>query len=181
MRKLDFSITMIDWLILFKEIIALCSENCTETLNTKCGITDCQSMWYMYLPLRFTWLVFKDSARSCFLSLEFNGKNFLAPGKKKFEPPMLNCPCSGGSQRFSIANTMCGPWDRWGRKVVTKENVQNSTTEHETSRLNSENPNEDQDAECIFCKVTCILMWTYMMICLHEPFYTNSSVGIGTN
>jgi hypothetical protein len=31
------SITKISWLMLFKEIIALCSENYTKHINTLCG------------------------------------------------------------------------------------------------------------------------------------------------
>jgi hypothetical protein len=30
-----------DWLMLFKEIIAVYTENYTEPINTKCSVTDC--------------------------------------------------------------------------------------------------------------------------------------------
>jgi hypothetical protein len=39
--------------MLFKEIIAVYSENLAKPLNTKCSITDCQSRWFIYLPLDF--------------------------------------------------------------------------------------------------------------------------------
>jgi hypothetical protein len=34
-------------LMLFKEIIAVYSENYTKPINTKCSITDCQSRWFI--------------------------------------------------------------------------------------------------------------------------------------
>jgi hypothetical protein len=37
--------------MLFKEIIAVYSENHTKPINTKSSITDCQSRWFIYLPL----------------------------------------------------------------------------------------------------------------------------------
>jgi hypothetical protein len=36
-----FTVTEINRLTLFKEIIAVCSENRMKHVNTKCGITDC--------------------------------------------------------------------------------------------------------------------------------------------
>jgi hypothetical protein len=36
-----FTITKINWLTLFKEIIAVYSENHTKYINTKCSVTDC--------------------------------------------------------------------------------------------------------------------------------------------
>lgn len=143
MRKLDFSITMINWLILFKVIIALCSENYTEPLNIKCGVTDCQSMWYMYLPLRFTWLVFKYSARSCFLSLEFNGKNYSwLQGRRNLNHPCLTVPVvvevKGLALLIPCAGHRTGGRERlWPRKMSR------------TLQLNmkqaglTENPNDD--------------------------------------
>jgi hypothetical protein len=46
-----FTITSINWLTLFKEIIAVYSENRAKPINTKCSITDCQSRWFILLPL----------------------------------------------------------------------------------------------------------------------------------
>jgi len=46
-----FTITKINWLTLFKEMIAVYSENYAKPINTKCSITDCQSRWFIYLPL----------------------------------------------------------------------------------------------------------------------------------
>jgi hypothetical protein len=42
--------------MLFKEIIAVYSENHAKPINTKCSITDCQSRWFIYLPLGLTGL-----------------------------------------------------------------------------------------------------------------------------
>jgi hypothetical protein len=36
---------------LFKEIIAVYSENHMKDINTKSSVTDCKSIWYIYLPL----------------------------------------------------------------------------------------------------------------------------------
>jgi hypothetical protein len=38
-RTLHFTITKINWLTLFKEIIAVYSENHAKPINTKCSIT----------------------------------------------------------------------------------------------------------------------------------------------
>jgi len=40
-RTQHFTITKINWLTLFKEIIAVYSDNRTEPINTKCRITGC--------------------------------------------------------------------------------------------------------------------------------------------
>jgi hypothetical protein len=37
--------------MLFKEVIAVYSENHTKPINTKRSITDCQSRWFIELPL----------------------------------------------------------------------------------------------------------------------------------
>jgi hypothetical protein len=37
--------------MLFKEIIAVYTENQTKAINTKCSITDCQSRWFILSPL----------------------------------------------------------------------------------------------------------------------------------
>jgi hypothetical protein len=42
-----FTITKINWLTLFKEIIAVYSENHAKPINKKCSITDCQSGWFI--------------------------------------------------------------------------------------------------------------------------------------
>jgi hypothetical protein len=44
-RTPHFTITYINWLTLFKEIIAVCSENHTEPTNTKYSATDRQDSW----------------------------------------------------------------------------------------------------------------------------------------
>jgi hypothetical protein len=46
-RTPHFNITKINWLTLFKEIFAVYSENHAEPINTKYGITDCQSRWFI--------------------------------------------------------------------------------------------------------------------------------------
>jgi hypothetical protein len=52
-RTPNFTITKINWLMLFKEIIADYSENHAKPINTKCSIIDCQSRWIIFLPLGF--------------------------------------------------------------------------------------------------------------------------------
>jgi hypothetical protein len=44
-RTPHFTITKINWLMLFKEIIAVYSENHTNTINTKYSVTDGQDSW----------------------------------------------------------------------------------------------------------------------------------------
>jgi hypothetical protein len=44
-RTPNFTITKINWLMLFKEIIAVYSENLAKPIYTKC------SRWFIYLPL----------------------------------------------------------------------------------------------------------------------------------
>jgi hypothetical protein len=46
-RTPHVTITTINWLMLFKEIIAIYSENHVKPINTKCSITDCQSRWFI--------------------------------------------------------------------------------------------------------------------------------------
>jgi hypothetical protein len=46
-RTPNFTITNIKWLMLFKEIIAVYSENYEKPINTKCNITDCQGRWFI--------------------------------------------------------------------------------------------------------------------------------------
>jgi hypothetical protein len=50
-RTPHFTITRINWLTLFKEVITVYSENHAKPINTKCSITDCQSRWFIWLPL----------------------------------------------------------------------------------------------------------------------------------
>jgi hypothetical protein len=38
-----FTITKINWLMLFKEIIDVYAENETRPINTKCTVTDCET------------------------------------------------------------------------------------------------------------------------------------------
>jgi hypothetical protein len=42
-----FTIAKINWLMLFKEIIAVYSEYHAKPITTKCSITDCQSRWFI--------------------------------------------------------------------------------------------------------------------------------------
>jgi hypothetical protein len=46
-RTPNFTIAKINWLMLFKEIIAVYSENHAKPINTKFSITDCQSRWFV--------------------------------------------------------------------------------------------------------------------------------------
>jgi hypothetical protein len=46
-RTPHFTITKINWLMLFKEIIAVYSENHAKPINTKSSITDSQSRWFI--------------------------------------------------------------------------------------------------------------------------------------
>jgi hypothetical protein len=46
-RTPHFTITKTNWLMLFKEIIAVYSENHAKPINTKCSINDCQSRWFI--------------------------------------------------------------------------------------------------------------------------------------
>jgi hypothetical protein len=46
-RTLNFTITKLNWLMLFKEIIAVYSENRAKPINAKYSITDCQSRWFI--------------------------------------------------------------------------------------------------------------------------------------
>jgi len=46
-RTPHFTITKTNWLTLFKEIIAVHSENHAKPINTKCSITNCQSTWFI--------------------------------------------------------------------------------------------------------------------------------------
>jgi hypothetical protein len=56
-RTRHFTITSINFLTLFKEIIAVYSENHAKPINTKCSITDCQSRWFIHLQLGFKGLI----------------------------------------------------------------------------------------------------------------------------
>jgi hypothetical protein len=46
-RTPHFTIAKFNWLTLFKEIIAVYSENHAKPINTKCSITDYQSRWFI--------------------------------------------------------------------------------------------------------------------------------------
>jgi hypothetical protein len=56
-KTLHFTITKIYWLTLFKEIIAVYSENHTKLIYTKCIVTDNKSGWDIQLPLGFKGLI----------------------------------------------------------------------------------------------------------------------------
>jgi hypothetical protein len=56
-RTPNFTITKINFLMLFKEIIAVYIEKHAKPRNTKCSITDCQSRWFIQLPLGLKGLV----------------------------------------------------------------------------------------------------------------------------
>jgi hypothetical protein len=61
-RTPNFTITPFNFLTLFKEIIADYSEKLWKTpKNTKCSITDCQSRWFLYLPIGLKGLRSKSS------------------------------------------------------------------------------------------------------------------------
>jgi hypothetical protein len=60
-RTPHFTITKINWLMLFKEIIAVYSENHAKPINTKCSFTDCQSRWFIELTLGLKGLSNSDS------------------------------------------------------------------------------------------------------------------------
>jgi hypothetical protein len=57
MRTPLFTIKKIKWLMLFKEIIAFYIEKHTKSKNTKRNITECQSRWFIYLPLGLKGLI----------------------------------------------------------------------------------------------------------------------------
>jgi hypothetical protein len=46
-RTPHFTITKINWLTLFKKIIAVYSENHAKPINTKSSINDGQSRWFI--------------------------------------------------------------------------------------------------------------------------------------
>jgi hypothetical protein len=52
-RTPHFTITKINWLTLFKEMIPVYTENYTTAMNTKCRDVDCSNRWYRYKTLRF--------------------------------------------------------------------------------------------------------------------------------
>jgi hypothetical protein len=58
-RTPHFSITKINCLTLFKEIIAVYSEIHRNPINAKRNVTDSKNMWYIYLPFVFKglWIV----------------------------------------------------------------------------------------------------------------------------
>jgi hypothetical protein len=52
-RTPHFTITKINWLTLFKEIIAVYSEIHRKPINAKHNVTNSKNMWYTYLPFVF--------------------------------------------------------------------------------------------------------------------------------
>jgi hypothetical protein len=51
-RTPNFTITSINVLMLFKEMIAVYIENRAKPINTKCSISDCQSRWFIQFGLK---------------------------------------------------------------------------------------------------------------------------------
>jgi hypothetical protein len=47
-RKPHFTIAKINWLMLFKKVIAVYRE---KHINTKCSVTDFERRWHIQLPL----------------------------------------------------------------------------------------------------------------------------------
>jgi hypothetical protein len=68
-KTLHFKITKINWLTLFKEIIAVYTENHTKPINIKWTVTDFLSRWYIYLPLGFRGLILFSKRRINLASL----------------------------------------------------------------------------------------------------------------
>jgi hypothetical protein len=64
-RTPHFTITLISWLMLFKEIIAVHSEEHTKPMHIKCSITECKSRWFIQLPLGLKELRYEEVADSC--------------------------------------------------------------------------------------------------------------------
>jgi hypothetical protein len=62
-RTPHFTITKISWLTLFKELIAVYSEDNSRSINAKCIVTDWQSRWYRYFPLGFEGLFLTTACR----------------------------------------------------------------------------------------------------------------------
>jgi hypothetical protein len=44
-KRTHFTVTKINWLTLFKEVIAVYGHNHTKHINTKHCVTDCQDGW----------------------------------------------------------------------------------------------------------------------------------------
>jgi hypothetical protein len=88
-RTPHFTITKINWLTLFKEIIAVYSENHAEPIHTKRSITDCQSRWFIYLPLSLKGLIEKEVVLLNLLKFRNEGRilifneNNLFPKRKQ--------------------------------------------------------------------------------------------------
>jgi hypothetical protein len=51
--------------MLFKEIIAVCSETGSKHLGAKFTVTDSQNRWYIFLPLGFKGLIFPNILAKC--------------------------------------------------------------------------------------------------------------------
>jgi hypothetical protein len=62
-----FTITKINWLTLFKKIIAVYSENRTKSISTKYRVIVCKSRWYIWLPLGFKGL--RQEPKDCCLCM----------------------------------------------------------------------------------------------------------------
>jgi hypothetical protein len=77
-RTPHVTITEINWLTLFKEIIAVYSENHTKPTDTKYSITDCQDSQDIQFP-------------ACFKGLMTDFKLLNEGRKKLFSYPVILC------------------------------------------------------------------------------------------
>jgi hypothetical protein len=59
-RTPNFIITKIDWLVVFKEIVAVFIENHTKPMNEKNSVTDCYGSWDIQLSPGFKRLIFSS-------------------------------------------------------------------------------------------------------------------------
>jgi hypothetical protein len=90
-RTPHFTITEINWLTLFKEIIAVYSENHAKAINKKFGVTDYQSRWFIYLPLGPKGLMYQrsssdDRARChCYRQLQIHIRDIVVAGSEAGE------------------------------------------------------------------------------------------------
>jgi len=46
-RTPHFTITRINWLMMFKGIITVYAKNRTKSINTKCRVIECKSRWFI--------------------------------------------------------------------------------------------------------------------------------------
>jgi hypothetical protein len=91
-KTLHFTITKINWLTLFKEIIAVCNENHTRYINTKWRVIDCWSWCGTYLPFDFKGLMLTT------INLETHTFKFPTPCSYTAKADLLNIPLQDTSQ-----------------------------------------------------------------------------------